>query len=85
MKFFKCILKVYYFLGFYGFVFFIMKKYCLKKIFFICDDYGLEMCSWIYKNVVFFYCEKYCMLVESEKERKKDMKVYVIIFYVDFF
>lgn len=57
----------------------------MKKIFFICDDYGLEMCSWIYKNVVFFYCEKYCMLVESEKERKKDMKVYVIIFYVDFF
>lgn len=67
-------------MGFYGFVFFIMKKYCLKKKFFICDDYGLEMCSWIYKNVVFFYCEKYCMLVESEKERKK-----VIIFYVDFF
>lgn len=71
-------------MGFYGFVFFIMKKYW-KKIFFICDDYGLEMCSWIYKNVVFFYCEKYCMLVESEKERKKGMKVCVIIFYVDFF
>lgn len=71
-------------MGFFGFVFFIMKKYW-KKIFFICDDYWLEMCSWIYKNVVFFYWEKYCMLEESEKERKKGMKVCVIIFYVDFF